>query len=138
MSGLVERLSFEAGRLARHITQAALTSREVQTATHLLFPGELAKRCGQVRAHHGQCREWRLAGASCGPADSVYVEAALNARQDLEESERLSHGKYNVPHMTYKAKVEVYSHYQMISGHIFASRAFKEKTFRAPRRPCQT
>jgi histone H2B len=37
------RLAAEASRLARYNRRSTLTSREIQTAVRLLFPGELAK-----------------------------------------------------------------------------------------------
>lgn len=40
---LFERLATEAGRLARYNKKATITSREIQTAVRLVFPGELAK-----------------------------------------------------------------------------------------------
>jgi histone H2B len=40
---IFQRLAAEAARLARYNRRATLTSREVQTAVRLLFPGELAK-----------------------------------------------------------------------------------------------
>lgn len=40
---IFERLSAEAGRLARYNKRHTITSREVQTAVRLLLPGELAK-----------------------------------------------------------------------------------------------
>lgn len=38
-----DRLAEEAIRLARYNKKSTLTSREIQTATRLLLPGELAK-----------------------------------------------------------------------------------------------
>lgn len=40
---IFERLSAEAGRLARYNKRHTITSREIQTAVRLLLPGELAK-----------------------------------------------------------------------------------------------
>ena len=40
---LFEKLAAEAGRLARYNKKATITSREVQTAVRLVFPGELVK-----------------------------------------------------------------------------------------------
>ncbi|KWU46294.1 histone-fold-containing protein [Rhodotorula sp. JG-1b] len=38
-----ERLSVEAGKLASYNKKATISSREIQTAVRLIFPGELAK-----------------------------------------------------------------------------------------------
>lgn len=40
---LFDRVASEAGRLARYNKRQTITSREIQTATRLLLPGELAK-----------------------------------------------------------------------------------------------
>jgi histone H2B len=40
---LFEKISTEAGRLARYNKRQTITSREIQTAVRLLLPGELAK-----------------------------------------------------------------------------------------------
>lgn len=40
---LIDRLATEAGRLARYNKRQTVTAREVQTATRLVFKGELAK-----------------------------------------------------------------------------------------------
>lgn len=40
---IFERLAAEAGRLSRYNKKRTLTSREVQAATRLLLPGDLAK-----------------------------------------------------------------------------------------------
>lgn len=40
---LYEKLAVEAGRLARYNKKATITSREIQTAVRLSFPGEIAK-----------------------------------------------------------------------------------------------
>jgi len=38
-----ERIASESGRLVRYNKKATLSSREIQTATRLVLPGELAK-----------------------------------------------------------------------------------------------
>ena len=38
-----EKISTESGKLCRYNSKATLSSREIQTATRLLLPGELAK-----------------------------------------------------------------------------------------------
>ncbi|XP_025286937.1 histone H2B type 2-E1-like [Canis lupus familiaris] len=43
VNDVFERLAGEAARLAQYSGRTTLTSREVQTAVHLLLPGELAK-----------------------------------------------------------------------------------------------
>lgn len=43
MNDIFERIAGEAGRLARYNRKATLSSREIQTAVRLVFPGELAK-----------------------------------------------------------------------------------------------
>lgn len=43
VNDMFERLAGEASRLARYNKKSTLTSREIQTATRLLLPGELAK-----------------------------------------------------------------------------------------------
>jgi len=43
VTDIFTRLAAEAARLARYNRRATLTSREIQTAVRLLFPGELAK-----------------------------------------------------------------------------------------------
>jgi histone H2B len=43
INDLFERIAGEAGRLVRYTKKATLSSREIQTATRLLLPGELSK-----------------------------------------------------------------------------------------------
>jgi len=43
INDVFERITTEAGRLARYNKKATLSSREVQTAVRLVLPGELAK-----------------------------------------------------------------------------------------------
>jgi histone H2B len=43
MNDIFDRISSESGRLVRYNKKATLTSREIQTATRLVFPGELGK-----------------------------------------------------------------------------------------------
>lgn len=43
VNDLFERIAIEAGRLARSNRRQTITSREIQTAVQLIFPGELAK-----------------------------------------------------------------------------------------------
>ena len=43
INDIFERVTAEAGRLARYNSKATLSSREVQTAVRLVLPGELAK-----------------------------------------------------------------------------------------------
>jgi histone H2B len=40
---IFDRISFEAGRIARYNKRQTITAREIQTATRLVLPGELAK-----------------------------------------------------------------------------------------------
>merc|ERR1711879_840940 len=43
VNDIFERIALEAGRLARYNKRNTISSREIQTAVHLLLPGELAK-----------------------------------------------------------------------------------------------
>jgi histone H2B len=43
MNDLFERVAGESGRLVRYSKKGTMSSREVQTAVRLVFPGELAK-----------------------------------------------------------------------------------------------
>eukprot|EP01088_Endostelium_zonatum_P012699 TRINITY_DN2696_c0_g1_i1.p1 TRINITY_DN2696_c0_g1~~TRINITY_DN2696_c0_g1_i1.p1 ORF type:complete len:174 (+),score=51.27 TRINITY_DN2696_c0_g1_i1:35-523(+) len=43
VNDVFERIASEAGRLARYNKRNTISSREIQTAVRLLFPGELAK-----------------------------------------------------------------------------------------------
>eukprot|EP00808_Paulinella_micropora_P026379 g59041.t1 len=43
ISDVFERIAGEAGRLCRYNKKATLSSREIQTASRLILPGELAK-----------------------------------------------------------------------------------------------
>lgn len=43
VSDVLERIGGEAGRLARYNKRNTISSREIQTATRLILPGELAK-----------------------------------------------------------------------------------------------
>ena len=43
VTDIFERISGEAGRLARYNKRHTITSREIQTAVRLVLPGELAK-----------------------------------------------------------------------------------------------
>jgi len=40
---IFDRIAFEAGRIARYNKRQTITGREIQTATRLVLPGELAK-----------------------------------------------------------------------------------------------
>lgn len=90
VSDLFERLASEAGRLVRYNKQATLTSREIQTATRLIFPGELAKHgvsegVKAVTKYTGTMGKVENGDSPAHPADSAYIEAAPNTRQALEE-----------------------------------------------------
>ncbi|VCW69400.1 unnamed protein product [Gulo gulo] len=41
---IFEHMAGEASRLARSTKRSTITSREIQTAVHLLLPGEIGKR----------------------------------------------------------------------------------------------
>jgi len=43
MNDVFERIAIESGRLVRYNKKATLSAREIQTATRLVLPGELAK-----------------------------------------------------------------------------------------------
>jgi len=43
MNDIFERIATESGRLIRYNKKSTLSSREIQTATRLVIPGELAK-----------------------------------------------------------------------------------------------
>ena len=42
VNDIFERIAAEAAKLAKYNTKATISSREIQTAVHLLLPGELA------------------------------------------------------------------------------------------------
>lgn len=50
-----ERLSEEAGKLASYNKKATISSREIQTAVRLIFPGELAKHAISEGTKAGEC-----------------------------------------------------------------------------------
>ena len=49
-------MSEEAGKLAAYNKKATLSSREIQTAVRLIFPGELAKHAISEGTKAGECR----------------------------------------------------------------------------------
>ena len=64
VADLLERIGGEAGRLARYNKRNTISSREIQTATRLVLPGELAKHAvsegtkavTKYNAHYDQLR----------------------------------------------------------------------------------
>ncbi|XP_054849638.1 histone H2B 1/2/3/4/6-like [Eublepharis macularius] len=56
VNDIFERIAAEASRLAHYNKRSAITSREIQTAVHLLLPRELwfAARGAVVEAHQGR------------------------------------------------------------------------------------